>query len=180
MEPSFPLLPPAKKGAQMIPLRLREFADDCEERSRILREAAQRARLASIDPTLSSDDRAACLDELRHFVGSMLAYPESATNALNDNNALESSPADRISVAGADALGTKRLAQLFGMDDRNVRRAIERAVHRGLPGFYKAGSEWRADREAFERKVSELCPRAKRGVGCAHDAAHPLQATRCP
>lgn len=161
-------------------IQLRWRANDWQERARHLQEASRLARAASNDPTLSSAERRAYLDELEQSVGSMLALPEIVSKAVNDNISLDVSPADNISEASAGALGTARLAQLFGMDDRNVRRAIERAVHRGLPGFYKAGSEWRADLEAFERKVSELCPRARRGVGCAHDAAHPPQATRRP
>lgn len=137
----------------MIPLRLREFADDCEERSCILREAARRARLASIDPTLSSDDRAACLDELRHFVGSMLAFPESASNAFNDNSTLERSPADRISEVPPEALNPRQLGELYGLNERTVRRSIERGYRRGLPGYFHQGCHWYAEPELFQAKI---------------------------
>lgn len=157
--------------SDQAPIQLRWFADDCEERVRVYRDAARRARDAIINPHLSSVDRRAILDELRHFVGQMFTDQQPCSNQSNKIRGLHLLPADKRSELPPNTLGTAQLAELFGMDRRNVQRAFERAMRDNLPGFYWTGSQWRADPEAFAREVSELCPRARRKLQYAHDKA---------
>lgn len=155
-------------------LQLRWFANDCEERARVFQQAAIEARSAAISGHLASNERRAVLDDLRDRVRQVLIEPREAETKQQFSAPFAPSPTDDRSVVPPTALRTRQLADLFGMDDRNVRRACERGFKRGLPGFHRDGTQWRVDREAFEREVSELCPRARREVACAHDEAdHP-------
>ena len=157
--------------SDQAPRRLNWFADDLQERIRVLHSASAQARSAATNPHLSSADRRAILDDLRHLVRSVLDNSEFADHKVREVSGLQLIPADNLSDTPRNTLGTAQLADLFGMDDRNVRRAIERAIRLGLPGFYWTGSQWRADPEAFAREVSELCPRARRKLQCANDKA---------
>lgn len=160
--------------SDQAPRQLRWFADDCEQRAGVYRDAAFQARTAATNPHLTSVERWAILDELRHLVRPVLDNAAFADHKASEVSGLQLIPADSLSDTPRNALGTAQLAQLFGMDDRNVRRAFERAMRDNLPGFYWTGSQWRADPEAFAREVSELCPRARRKLRCANDKAdHP-------
>lgn len=161
-------------ASDQAPIQLKSFANDCQERIRVLQSASDQARTAATNPHLTSVERWAILDELRHLVRPVLDNAAFADHKASEVSGLQFIPADNLSDTPRNALGTAQLAQLFGMDDRNVRRAFERAMRDNLPGFYWTGSQWRADPEAFAREVSELCPRARRKLHCANDKAdHP-------
>lgn len=164
--------------SDQAPVQLRWFADDCEERARVYRDAARRARDAVINPHLTSVERWAILDELRYSVGQSFTSEAGESIAPLFFSRLEISPADKISDTPSNALGTAKLAKLHGMDRRNVQRACERAARDNRPGFYWTGSQWRADPDAFAREVSELCPRARRKLPCANDKADHPQTTK--
>lgn len=57
--------------------------------------------------------------------------------------------ADRAIPDGT--LNARQLAGLFGMTERGARKAIVRGVDRCLPGFYREGCHWYAERKAFEQ-----------------------------
>lgn len=167
-----PKTPSLKKGAiesDQAPIQLRWFANDCQERIRVLQSASDQARSAAISPHLSSVERWAILDELRHLVRPSLDNSAFADHKVSEVSCLQLIPADKLSDTPSNALGTAKLAKLHGMDRRNVQRACERAARGNRPGFYWTGSQWRADPDAFAREVSELCPRARRKLHCAND-----------
>lgn len=169
-------------------IRLRDLANDCEERARLssnddarglYRLAARNARNAASAGYLTADQRRAELSALAAVAGLARWHdgePESApfvrpSEGLSNSYLPKSAdllplPADKGSES---ALNARQLASLYPVNERTARRAIERGVIKGLPGFYRSGWQWLADREAFERvqrgRVSELCPNDSAGLG---------------
>lgn len=170
------------------PIRLRQLANDCEERARgddnalavsALGWIARQARQAAMAPHLALAERAEALEFLSEFahvarrycggfdesVRPMLDCVDSDWHNSADYRPL---PPDNVSVL-ASALPAGKIASLFGLNDRTARRAIEKGKRLGLPGFYCEGRYWFAERDAFAARMSELCPRLSRGLGQSND-----------
>lgn len=152
----------------MIALRLRQLADDCDERARnspmaqaMFSGIARTARIAAGSPELDSTSRRAAFECLAAMAN--LARWFDGENGVSVDDQLDSlpldrfkpavflaPPADRRSEIPLEALNPRQLAEHFTMNERTARRTIERAMRRGLPGFYREGRYWRAEPSAFE------------------------------
>lgn len=165
----------------MIRDRLRQFADDCEERARgtrhgharnLYHHSATTARLAANRRGAGDDCLGRTLQAMK--AQAMLAQwydgsePDATPDILSGGfaPALSVSAGDRIRLANIDltnppekhlaacppdALDVAELAHLFAMSKRGAREAIRRNAEAGRSGFYRDGWRWFADREAFAR-----------------------------
>ncbi|MEZ5688742.1 MAG: hypothetical protein R3E21_08185 [Caenibius sp.] len=153
--------------------RLRQLADDCQERARLANDAdarsqyhcvAKDARLFARMPHMGEEG----LKRALVSVGASMAVaawldgdtlPDAHTSPLESIRPLNGHrppPAPQTTLSEspappADALNARQLASLLSMPERSARRAIERGVRKGLPGFYRDGRRWYARRDAFER-----------------------------
>lgn len=134
-------------------LQLRWFANDCEERARVLHQAANEAKSASISGHLASNERRAVLDDLRDRVRQVLIEPRETETKQRFSGPLEHSPTDDRSVVPPTALKTSELAARFGLSERGARKAIERAMGNGREGFGRIGGLLFAEPEAFARVI---------------------------
>lgn len=179
------------------PLLLRQLGNDCEERAHgtgdqdaraILAIVARKARMAAMSPHLSIEGRRAWLASLSDLSSLALWLEDAGITGTvspfvrqsleNHRTSLENpaSPADSLSVTGESALTAAQLASALCINERTVRRAIEQGAAKGLPGFYRDGWRWLADRDAFEAAMSELCPRVSRKLQHGHDGENHTQA----
>lgn len=161
----------------LIQTRLRQLADDCEERARrahtgearsLYHRAASDARRATRDRCLGDDGRRAALiaaaaqaDWAGWYEGESFLDPQNSdfVSAMLDNPStmpakpldIRDLPTDNLSVLPPDALNARQLADRLGMGERTARRAIERHWRKGWPGFYRDGRRWYAEPDAFDR-----------------------------
>ncbi|HUE80288.1 MAG TPA: hypothetical protein VMN38_11750 [Sphingomicrobium sp.] len=165
--------------------RLSDFADDCEAWARLSCTADARGLFHRIAADARETARGRYLGE-EGFRLALEAAKAQAAFAAWHSGAVDVAPewgrvASDRAVPHANAPGVRlrplrppgalnacRLAELYGMNERSARRAIERGACSGLPGFYRDGCHWFAEPQAFERArrgvVSELCPKAAPAV----------------
>lgn len=140
------------------PFQLRSLANDCEERARLTenqeaertyRTIARRARSTVLDPYLASDERRACLVELRkglEFARWLDGKEPAERPSLPPMPSLEAQP-----IAG-ELLKVSQLSARFGISERGARAAIERNYGRRA-GFHRIGGLWFAEPDAFARVI---------------------------
>lgn len=163
--PAIPLFPRPKKMSAMIPVRLRQLANDCEERARLTindnahdlyRLAARDARQGAAAAHLGSDQRGAVLAAMSDLARLARWYdgaPESDQASDRSDDPEQCAP-----LIADELLNARQLCATYGMSENGARKAIERGLRRGLVGFYRDGALWLAERGAFasilRRKLS--------------------------
>lgn len=182
--------------------RLRQLADSWEQsaaqsdnpdaRSRYHKAAAE-ARMSARDPHLTETGLqmaiAAATAQARFAAWLDGEAIEPATGTLEPAWPCRPylptpAPKDRPTEAGTppNAMNARQLAERFGIVERTARRAIERGVRKGWPGFYRDGCHWYAEPAAFDRArgphLSELRPNSAPAVMQVHDAPHHTPAAK--
>lgn len=144
--------------SDQAPYQLRSLANDCEERARltgnqeaerIYRTIARLARSAVLDPSLTSNERRARLNELRkglEFAHWLDGEEPSERPSLPSMPRLEAQP-----IAG-ELLKVSQLSARFGISERGARAAIERNYGKRT-GFHRIGGLWFAEPDAFARVI---------------------------
>jgi hypothetical protein len=142
--------------------RLRQLADDCEERARRSRSGDAR----SLYQLAARECRFALSTNARRFPETLAAMSAQAMLArwydgedVDEFGTAPPPPAlasdEQSSPAGPrrplHALKPRQLATLAGMSERGALKRIVHAFHQGLPGFYCCGRRWFADQDAFEQ-----------------------------
>lgn len=155
--------------------RLCQMADDCEERARLsdsadarslFHRAATDARLIARTPCIAEDGLRLALERTTseaRFAAWLSgdALPETPTSPAQCTPTFEghrpqpdavSRPSDSPAPPEG-AMIARQLAETFGVPERTARRAIERGVRKGLPGFYcipnGVRTRWLAEVQAF-------------------------------
>lgn len=180
----------------MTASRLKQLADDCEERARLSRNAdarglyhlaATQARMREAGRHWSDLDRRDATDALSALVkAARWLDGECITDILSEGKS--HSMADLRSYSGSlpslsnfpltqspspappvpsSAFNARQLAERFSVPERTARYRIEQAVRRGRAGFYRDGCRWYAEPLAF----AEFLPNRSRGLGQANDSA---------
>ena len=129
--------------SDQAPVQLRSLANDCEERARltsnqeaerIYRTIARLARATALAPDLASDERRACLVELRKGLEfARWLVGEKSAERLPKH---ETQPTHSVAP---DALNARQLAELFGLNERTVRNQIDYGNRCGWPGHFRVG-----------------------------------------
>lgn len=171
-----------KKGpVGMIRQRLRQLADDCEERARrsrnadarsLYHRAAKDARQAYATSHLSEGELHDYLQAMnaqallaRWYDGSEWdSSPDKlsagfapfqsvmvCTKSAPANIDLTGAPGTPIDACPPDAMNARQIGQLCGIPERTARRAIERGWGNRWPGFYRKGRYGFAELDAFNR-----------------------------
>ncbi len=147
--------------------RLRSLADDCEARARRSRgDVRSRYHRAASDARRDAAARYMGEDGLRlalEAAASQMRFAAWLDGEVIPDDGPTSEPVECAGVAPSDqggappgppgrpahALSAPRLAKLTGMSERGARKRIVHSFHRGLPGFYREGRRWFAERAAF-------------------------------
>lgn len=144
--------------SEQAPVQLRWLANDCEERARltgnqeaerIYRTIARLSRLTALAPDLASDERHACLVELRKGLefARWLDGEEPA-----ERPSLPSMPRLEAQTIAGELLKVSQLSARFGISERGARAAIERNYGKRT-GFHRIGGLWFAEPDAFARVI---------------------------
>jgi hypothetical protein len=149
--------------------RLRQLADDCEERARRSRSGNAR----NLYQLAASECRSALImhpGRLPETLAAMTAQsmlarwydgedvPEFGIAPLQPDRALAHQSAPTAPTRPPHALTARQLAATAGMTERGALKRIVHAFHRGMAGFYRDGRRWFAEREAFDQfRMSSDC-----------------------
>lgn len=156
--------------AAMILLRLRQLADNYEERARrshnadarnLYHLAARDARIAASGRRMGEDALRATLSDIEILAAVARRYDGERVDGYDlppvefaTRAAVGPSRSGIVSARPPDALNARQLGQLRGIPERTARRVIERGCRHQWPGFYREGGArayWFADLDAFDR-----------------------------
>lgn len=144
--------------------RLQRLADDCEERARLSTNsdarslywlAARECRLTMIArdgrqrATFAAMTAQAQL--ARWYDGEDIYGAEPASAPLECFSASVRASDAQPTSRPPQGLRARQLAEMSGMSERGALKRIVHGFHKGLPGFYRDGCHWFAEREAFAR-----------------------------
>jgi hypothetical protein len=162
----------------MLPLieardRLRRLADECEERARwapvgsyergALNHWAAEARKVATNRNYDESDLRIAHRLTSAVVGVVAGHAAAAVPTICPSGYSQADCERRCPMPSPTAqahgpwprapqlLNARQLANLVDMSERGALKRITHAFHRGLPGFYRDGRRWFAEREAFEQ-----------------------------
>ena len=145
--------------------QLRTLADDCEARARrstsgdartLYHRAALDARRHTEARYIGEGGLRLALDAAASLMR-FAAYMDGETIDVPPPRAAPEEPAGEGAKALQDApsprqgLNARQLARLAGMSERGALKRIVHAFDQRLPGFYRNGRRWFAERDAFDQ-----------------------------
>lgn len=159
--------------------RLRSLADDCDKRAsesdsveaiRLYRQASPDARHAAVALHMGEYTRRLLLARCE-----ALAFAARLYDGDGIDWALPAIPPSTPTIAperpAVPRLSTTQLAKLHSMSPRGALKRIVHSYHRGVPGFYREGSRWFAERDAFDQfREARWTERLKKVAKAAPDS----------
>ena len=157
-----PICREVKKPLDETADRLRQLADDCEERARrtngearnLFHLAAREARNRAGARHLGDIERREALEAIKGFALFVRwldgeAVPEIGPLRLPELVQPAPVPQSALPPIVGTLRNARQLGEAFGMSERGARKAIERGLRRNLAGFYRHGAKLLAEPEAF-------------------------------
>lgn len=144
--------------------RLRQLADDCEERARrtngearnLFHLAAREARNRAGARHLGEIERREALEAIKGFALFVRwldgeAVPEISPMRLPELVQPAPVPQPALPPLVGTLLNARQLGEVFGLSECGARKAIKRGLRRNLAGFHRDGALFFAEREAFAK-----------------------------